>query len=349
MLYTRNAYYFRKFFKEQRSGNYIDLNFIGSLYKQGNQIIEGFASLTVGNREDIGKYLSTVALNVAADDQAIYELIQNADDSKSSFFSVSYNEKYLLCINNGNYFSDNDMSAIINVAGNFKKGEDIGTFGIGFKILHRLVGINDGCDAIINDYAGPIIFSWREYEQFIRFLRGEPIGVYGWGETKEEYTYEKDSENPWLIKILYTCFPSNISEKVKFKDFDTQELKFNREELKEMRTFLKDSLQNVNLQETNNLKNGSVFFLKLGAGKSLFLKEGIERIVSGLAYSIKFLNNLKKIYINGEEIRQHLIENYTNSFHIGSSEFEIINPKNKELLFHDNQIHFQTVLKQICL
>jgi hypothetical protein len=144
MLYTRNALYFRKFFKEERSDGYKDLSFVGSLYKQGNRNIEGFASLTLGSREDVGEYLSTVALNVAADDQAIYELIQNADDSKSSFFSVSYNEKYLLCINNGNYVSDTDMSAIINVAGNFKEGEDIGSFGIGFKILHRLVNSPSG-------------------------------------------------------------------------------------------------------------------------------------------------------------------------------------------------------------
>lgn len=104
MLYTRNAFHFRKFYKEEvaKEKYPIDLKFTGSTAPNENN--DGFSKLIYGNREDIGKLLSTIALNVAADDQAIYELIQNADDCKSSFFSVSYNEKYLLCINNGNYF-----------------------------------------------------------------------------------------------------------------------------------------------------------------------------------------------------------------------------------------------------
>ncbi|MDR0866000.1 MAG: hypothetical protein LBO74_13860 [Candidatus Symbiothrix sp.] len=331
MLYTRNAFIFRKFYKEEvaREQGRLDLNFVGSLHPDKSRKETGFSKLIYGNREDLGKLLSTIALNVAADDQAIYELIQNADDCESSFFSVNYNEKYLLCINNGNYFSDQDMSAIINVAGNYKDGEDIGTFGIGFKILHRLVGKDDGREAIINDYAGPIIFSWKEYGQFVKFLKGEPIGVYGWADTKEEYTYEKDKENAWLIKLLYTCFPTNIGERIKLKDFDTQEVKFDKEELKEMREFLKKSLQNVNLAETNNLKSGSIFFLKLGEGKSKFLDDGIDKIKSGLSYSFKFLNSLKKIYINGEEIKAQGVTDYSNSFSIDSPEFIEINPKNK--------------------
>ena len=51
----------------------------------------------------------------------------------NQLFSVNYNEKYLLCINNGNYFTDYDMSAIINVAGNYKDGEDIGSSASGLK------------------------------------------------------------------------------------------------------------------------------------------------------------------------------------------------------------------------
>jgi hypothetical protein len=324
MLFTRNAYYFRKFFKEEvaRETSWLDLKFVGSLHPDKKRTETGFSKLIYGNREDLGKLLGTIALNVAADDQAIYELIQNADDCKSSFFSVSYNEKYLLCINNGNYFSDDDMSAIINVAGNYKEGEDIGTFGIGFKILHRLVGVDDGRDAIINDYAGPIIFSWNRFFQLEKFLNGD--------EVKVGYNEEKDKENPWLIKILYTCFPSHLCEKLKLKDYDTEGSKFESNELQEMRDFLKVSLNDVNLHETNYLKTGSIFFLKLGDGKSKFLDDGIEKIKSGLAYSFKFLNSLKKIYINSDEIRQHLVDDYSGSFFMDSPEFEKIKPKNKK-------------------
>jgi hypothetical protein len=331
MLFTRNAHYFRKYFKEEvaREKNWLDLNFVGSLHPDKTKSETGFAKLIYGNRDDLGKLLGTIALNVAADDQAIYELIQNADDSKSSFFSVSYNEKYLLCINNGNYFSDNDMSAIINVAGNFKEGEDIGTFGIGFKILHRLVGTDDGRDAIINNYAGPIIFSWNKYFQLEKFLNGEEIKIGGYDIDKKQYSYEKDQENAWLIKILYTCFPTHFEEKVRLKDYKTQESKFEESELNEMREFLKNSLQNVNLTETNYLKKGSIFFLKLGEGKSKFLDDGIDKIKNGLSYSFKFLNSLQKIYINGEEIKAQPVTDYSYSFPINSIEFNEINPKNK--------------------
>ncbi len=331
MLYTRNAFHFRKFYKEEvaRERGRLDLNFVGSLHPDKRRNETGFSKLIYGNREDLGKLLGTIALNVAADDQAIYELIQNADDCKSSFFSVSYNEKYLLCINNGNYFSDLDMSAIINVAGNYKDGEDIGTFGIGFKILHRLVGADDGREAIINDYAGPIIFSWNNYFQLKKFIDGEPIFVSGIGKAKENYDYERDRENPWLVKLLYTCFPSNYKEPIRLGDYDTRDVKFDEKELAEMRKFLSGSLQNVNLSEDNYLKNGSIFFLRLGEGKSKFLDEGIDKIKSGLSYSFKFLNSLNKIYINGDEIKAKSVLDYSHSFPIDSQEFEDINPKNK--------------------
>jgi len=323
MLYTRNAFHFRKFYKEEvaRESGHIDLNFVGSLHPDKKRRETGFSKLIYGNREDLGKLLGTIALNVAADDQAIYELIQNADDCKSTFFSVSYNENYLLCINNGNYFSDRDMSAIINVAGNYKDGEDIGTFGIGFKILHRLVGADDGREAIISDYAGPIIFSWNKLFQLNAFLNDDEIKV--------GFDLKKDSENPWLVKLLYTCFPSHLDEKIKLQNYDTEGVKFSGIELSEMRTFLKQSLQNVNLKETNNLKNGSIFFLKLGKGKSKFLDDGIDKIKSGLSYSFKFLNSLQKIYINGEEIKAQAVLDYSHSFPIDSEQFRVINPKNK--------------------
>lgn len=332
MLYTRNAFYFRKFYKEEvaRERAHIDLNFVGSLHPEKSRNETGFSKLIYGNREDLGKLLGTIALNVAADDQAIYELIQNADDCKSSFFSVSYNENYLLCINNGSYFSDRDMSAIINVAGNYKDGEDIGTFGIGFKILHRLVGADDGREAIINDYAGPIIFSWNKYLQLKKFIEGEPILVSGLGKAKENYDYERDRENPWLVKILYTCFPSNYKEPIRLGDYETRDVRFEENELQEMREFLKGSLQNVNLTEDNYLKSGSIFFLKLGKGKSRFLDDGIDKIKSGLSYSFKFLNSLNKIYINGDEIKAQSVSDYSHSFPIDSIEFKDIRPKNKK-------------------
>lgn len=321
MLTTKNALFFRKQFKSERSGGYQELDFVGSLYKKDRRITEGFASLTLGNREDIGKYLSTVALNVAADDQAIYELIQNADDSQSGLFSVSYNEQYLLCINNGRYFSHKDMAAIINVAGNYKDGEDIGTFGIGFKILHRLVGADDGREAIVNDYAGPVIFSWNRFEHFQAFAKGEDIEV--------NQDREVNWAAPWLVKILNTCFPCHLNEVVRLNDYQTKASRFDAAELQEMRSFLHTALKDANIAARKTLPHGSIFFLKLGPGKHKFLTEGIEKIKSGLSYSFKFLNHLEKIYINGEEIAAQSVESYTGTYPAGSPDFLQVNPKNK--------------------
>lgn len=331
MLYTRNAFHFRNFFARTVARDRdrdLDLNFIAPLHPDKNRFEKGFAKLIYANRDDVGKFLTSTALKVAVDDQAIYELIQNADDCKSSFFSVNFNEKYLLCINNGNAFTDQDMSAIINIAANYKDGEDIGTFGIGFKILHRLVGKENGRDAIINDYAGPIIFSWNKYFQLEKFLNAEDIKTGGFDYEKKQYNYEKDQENPWLIKILYTCFPSHLGEKVRLKDYETQATKFEESELCEMRDFLHNSLKNTNLREENNLKNGSIFFLKLGEGKYKFLLDGIDKIKSGLSYSLKFLNSLTKVYINGDEIKEQQVISYSKSYPIGSSEFELVSPEN---------------------
>ena len=323
MLYTRDAFFFRKYFKNVKARNTdpsVKLDFISTFHPNPQRNEKGFSNLVYGTRDDIGGFLRSSALNVAADQQAIYELIQNADDCKSTFFSVSYNEDYLLCINNGDYFSESNMSSLINVGDSDKGGEDIGTFGIGFKILHRLVGEDDGLKAIIEDYAGPIIFSWNKFFQLEMFVNGEQIKV-----GIDEF---KDKDNPWLVKILYTCFPTSLGEKIKLKDYETQAVKFDENDLDEMRRFLSNSLQNVNLQNTNNLKNGSIFFLKLGKGKYKFIEEGIENLKSGVSYSFNFLNSLEKIYINGEEIKKQNVQAYSKEYKQESAEFAEIKPRN---------------------
>jgi hypothetical protein len=60
MLYTRNAFHFRKFYKEEvaRESGYIDLNFVGSLHPDKKRRETGFSKLIYGNREDLGKLFS---------------------------------------------------------------------------------------------------------------------------------------------------------------------------------------------------------------------------------------------------------------------------------------------------
>lgn len=325
MLYTRNARSFREDFKEDEARNddeSVDIDFVSTLHPNKKRREKGFAYLLYGARKGIGGFLRSSALNVAADQQAIYELVQNADDSSSTFLSVNYNEDYLLCINNGNYFSNSNMAAIINVGESDKEGEDIGTFGIGFKIIHRLVGVDDGLDAIMNDYAGPIIFSWSNSSQLSKFLNGEEVQV--------EFGEKKDKNNPWLVKIIYTCFPCSLNEQIRLKNYETRSIGFDKKELAEMRKFISGSLKHINLQTDNNLETGSIFFLKLGKGKHKFIDEGINNLKSGISFSFNYLNSLEKIHINGEEITKQKLQSYKKEYTQDSDEFSQISPRNQK-------------------
>ena len=326
MLYLRNTAKFREWYKRVESrndDNSIDTEFVNIFHPVPSRKEKGLPYLIYGTRKDIGGFLRSASLNVAADQQAIYELLQNADDSGANFFSVTYNEEYLLCINNGTCFTNNNMSALINIGDSDKNGEDIGTFGIGFKILHRLLGEDDGLDAIINDYAGPIIYSWPEWRYLKMFMEEEPMFY------NKIDKYEPGL--PWLLKIIYTCFPVSLDERIRLKDYETLGIVFGREELATMRLLLSDSRKKVDIlnMEKGRLDQGSIFFLKLGSGKYKYIHDNIENLRSGISYSMNFLNNLERVYINGELItKQVLTECCEGTFKRGSSDFNAIKPRN---------------------
>ena len=64
----------------------------------------------------------------------------------------------------------------MNIGQSFGKQDPdkIGRYGIGFKLVHRLVGKSSGLDELLNvdkkGYRGPIMFSWSEKSQFSNFL-----------------------------------------------------------------------------------------------------------------------------------------------------------------------------------
>lgn len=327
MLYTRNAKYFREYYKVEKAQNRdkdVDVDFIDLKHPNPKNFKKGFGSLIFGSgRDNVENFLRSTVLNVAADQQSVYELIQNADDCDASFINISYNDKYLLCINNGKPFSDRNMAGLINVGDSDKTLEEIGTYGIGFKIVHRLLGEDDGADAIVKDFAGALIFSWNTFFQFDRFLKNDEIRV-GWDR-------EKDKENAWLIKLIYTCFPTHLEESVRVSNYDTEKVLFEKSELQEFRTFLSESLSNINISQENFLKTGSIFFIKLAEGKSKsIIEKNIEILKSGIAYSFNFLQSLKKIYINGESILAKEIKTHPILYPIGKEPFISINPRNKE-------------------
>ena len=133
-----------------------DSDFIGDLHKDGKIIKKGFFSVYHGIKPNITSYLHGI-LKIAEDGQAIYEFIQNAVDCNSRHFWIFYNDEYFLAINNGEPFERNDIASILNIGQSEKqnlieneKCDKIGRFGIGFKLVHRLVGENDGSSELTN-------------------------------------------------------------------------------------------------------------------------------------------------------------------------------------------------------
>jgi len=325
MLYIKDLSFFRKFYKSQvalNSDKSIDTSFINTFHpEKPSNITKGFSYLVYGARGNIGGFLRSASLNVAADQQAIYELIQNADDCEANLFSVFYNREYLLCINNGTPFSKRNMSAILNVGDSDKDAEDIGTFGIGFKIIHRLLGEDDGLKAILNDYAGPIIFSWNQYNHLKRLLNDDEIAINKNG--------SRDDDCPWLLKIIYTCFPTHLGESIKNEKYSDETL-FKLEEFNEFKSFLKSSLSKLNTFTENNLRQGSIFFLRIGADKFKYIDNNIDNILNGIGYSFNFLNHLKRIYINEKEINKEEITIEKFKYPIGSEKYNYIRPRNEK-------------------
>ena len=162
----KSAKSFRKHIWEKpRGGNKeksIDYNFVGSFAEIGNETRHGFFKMYHGIKPDIAGFLPSL-LKIAEDGQAIYEFLQNAVDCNSTHFYIFYNEKYFLAINNGEPFDTEGLQSVLNIAQTTKKSCDkIGRFGIGFKLVHRLVGKNEGVSELVNQYKGPILFSWSK-------------------------------------------------------------------------------------------------------------------------------------------------------------------------------------------
>lgn len=66
--------------------------------------------------------------------RSFIELLQNADDAKSTKFKIIKENDYLLVANNGRIFNDQDLESLCRSASSNKvRGENIGHRGIGFK------------------------------------------------------------------------------------------------------------------------------------------------------------------------------------------------------------------------
>jgi hypothetical protein len=292
---------YRTFYKEKiRQATNRDEHFMGTCYYNDDGSKKfGWFEIYHGDKEGVGEssegirnYLQSF-LDMAKDGQAVYEFLQNAVDAGSSHFTMLWGKdevdsnQYVLVANNGEMFSFENVRSILNVGSTTKTSDskNIGKFGIGFKLAHRLVGKDNGLDELLsNKPSGPILFSWKNHDIANIGLKKTPepekIKFIPMGSDK----YDIGGETPWLFKILVTCFPAlphdgKIDVGIRLSDGNISENPvFETSEYNALCRWVK---KHKNIFDKSKYKEGSLFFIKLGKGKEndladINLEEGVR-------------------------------------------------------------------------
>ena len=303
-----------------------DPSFVGCSHLLADgKYTKGFFDLYHGDKQKVGDFLSNF-LKIAEDGQAIYEFLQNAADCNSTLFYMFYNEKYFLAINNGDVFNQEGLRSLLNVAQSTKSSSSqIGRFGIGFKLVHRLVGKGDGMKELTQDYKGPIMFSWNNKSDLLSLMNHETI--------EPVNNIEDDSNLPYLLKLILTNFPAEPQEIAKDLNFEDRVL-FDAQEYEELCTIVKESL--LPYIDVDNLNQGSLFFIRLGDGKKDLLDKDYEQNFRvGVEYSLNTLKGLNNVKINGTQIERVPLQLENGVILKDSETFNRIDPEYK-----DDDIHF---------
>ena len=318
----KNIRAFRTNWKDKENFPGFDENFIGARHNN----INGFYRIVNGTVHDIKADL-TPKLQNAQDEQAIYEFLQNAADSNSNDCAIIYDEDYFMVLNNGTPFSVKDVEAILNSFQGTKADktqkqncDKIGRYGIGFKLVHRLVGKTDGADELIENMNGPVVFSWFKENQLTSLLDYRI-------EENVDYDNQIDGdESSWLFKIALTCFPTMPKEKVKNLDYE-ETIIYDNAELLDLVHFLKKHKTKI---DNLNLDKGSLFFLKFGENKHQKLEESFKNINSGIGYSLNTLKTLDKVILQDNLVERIKIERVDFKIQPTDAAFKKIVPEFKE-------------------
>ena len=284
-------------------GNEWNPNFVGANMQNGKK---GFFHYTYGQGENIRGALKPI-VDMAEDSQAIYEFIQNAVDCGATEFYMFYDETNFLVLNNGKSFSTEDVKSVLN-AGQTTKINDInqiGEYGIGFKLIHKLIGQADGIDEMMFQNKGPIIFSWDKKDDLQSLTN-----------SKSSLEYLENNNKSWLFKILLTCFPIGLGEEI----IDLQENKIIAFDNIEFMNLIRCINQNIDSLNMDNFHTGSLFYLEFGAGKSKIISHGSEDQMKFLEASISRMKKLKKVVINSKVLTDKQDINWLN-FKINDSSF----------------------------
>lgn len=316
-MIVNSAKEFRTWVKNKDDRQDINENFIGSYYEENNKKIKGFFNLFHGKKENIETYLPSL-LDIAEDNQAIYEFLQNAVDCGSTHFYAFYNDEYFLAVNNGKKFSLKGLESILNIAQSTKTdASNIGRLGIGFKLAHRLVGKGNGTRELVYGNKGPIMFSWDKTEDIKALM------------SKEEIEFGGLEDNAFLLKIAITNFPAQVDEEVKDVNYNNN-IVFPSAELIEFRSYVTECLGELYANDNTCFNQGTLFFIKLGENKRELLDEDLETLKNGIEYSMNTLKQLENICFNGETIvKKDLIIN-ENFISKETEKFKEIDPQYPE-------------------
>ena len=309
----KNVREFRTFFKEKieeinlpnRNEHYLGYK---RIKQDGNEF--GWFSIYHSRTPSIENFLEGF-LEMAGDGQAIYEFLQNAVDAGSSHFYMKWakdlqsEDDYLMICNNGSVFDVQSIISILNVGESTKheNANAIGQYGIGFKLAHKLVGSSNGLQELINQYHGPILFSWSNFQQLTELINSNELEPESFIINKQGESWITDDKNPWLFKMLITCFPvlpENKKQSDTVIDLQDRELNnlFSKQELNRFITWLKQVLP---ILKSKNYNQGSIVFIRLGEGKkSVFSTKELQ---SGVHFSLGILDEIKQGNSNLSEIQ----------------------------------------------
>jgi hypothetical protein len=304
----KNIQQYRTYYKEKvRYDSHKDENFIGTTYREPDTREKKFGWFDIyhGDKEGYGRTEEGISnflqsfLDMAKDGQAVYEFLQNAVDAGSSHFTMIWGEdevdgnKYVLVANNGEMFDFNSVRSILNVGSSTKNSnsQNIGKFGIGFKLAHRLVGKDNGLDELINQNSGPVLFSWKnnELQQLGNSETIEPSDIEIIEESEDKHVIQ--DTNPWLFKILITCFPclpenDIVNERIKLiGGTEINEPTFKKEEYDVLARWVKEY---SDILSPDIYNEGSLFFIKLGKGKEADLAD--KNLAEGVKFSMAILH-----------------------------------------------------------
>ncbi len=265
-------------------------------------------------KEDLKQHLNKL-IKMAEDKQAIYEFIQNAEDSKARkmiFYvdDIKKDDKWFIFANNGYKFTPKDIYSILMISESSKHDSEeyIGKYGIGFKLIHRLVmKTSEDWEGLIERLYGPIIFSWGNRNEVNEFLK------LNWA--NEGVSREDSWEYPVLFKFLITTFPAGFKEKISLHpEFGKKEC-FTEEDIK--------IIENIPLwfkEEIMQWDTGSLFIVPFRTENYNAVKSRLETL-SGL---LEFLTNLEEILWgeNGKKKGEYKkTKDRSNIIHIPNSEF----------------------------